>query len=209
VGRVLARRRFSRESADARGAPRFASPSRELVNAFWLAGLDAGYEDDGAPGLRPEYSDDYYGGFLRDPDGNSVEAVNHGGTHRRHQIDHVWMRVADVAASHRFYAAVATHAGFDVRVDPETRRVHCSAPNGGFTLVAGRATAELHLAFPARDEATVDAFHRDLTLAGYRDNGRPGKRPVYHVGYYGAYVLDPDGNNVELVHHNRDQSHVP
>jgi catechol 2,3-dioxygenase-like lactoylglutathione lyase family enzyme len=49
----------------------------------------------------------------------------------------------------------------------------------------------------------VDAFHRAATDAGYRDNGRPGERPIYHSGYYAAYVLDPDGNNVELVNHNR------
>ena len=179
----------------------FVSPSREVVDAFWNAGVDAGYVDDGAPGLRPEYSDDYYGAFLRDPDGNSVEAVHHGTTHRRHQIDHVWMRVRDVGASQPFYERVGRHAGFDVRFNRSTGRLHCSAPNGGFTLVRGLPTAELHLAFPARDNEAVAAFHRDLTSAGYADNGPPGERPVYHPGYYGAYVLDPDGNNVELVHH--------
>jgi predicted lactoylglutathione lyase len=50
---------------------------------------------------------------------------------------------------------------------------------------------------------TVDAFHRTATEAGYRDNGSPGERPVYREGYYGAYVLDPDGHNVEVVNHNR------
>ena len=53
------------------------------------------------------------------------------------------------------------------------------------------------------DDATVDAFHREAVEAGYRDNGAPGERPVYHPGHYGAFVLDPDGNNVELVNHNR------
>ena len=56
---------------------------------------------------------------------------------------------------------------------------------------------------PAAENATVDAFHRAATGAGYRDNGAPGERPVYHAGYYGAFVLDPDGNNIELVCHNR------
>jgi catechol 2,3-dioxygenase-like lactoylglutathione lyase family enzyme len=181
----------------------FCAGSRELVDAFWQTGVDAGHPDDGAPGPRPEYSDDYYGGFLRDPDGNSIEAVHHGTTHRREQVDHVWMRVADVQASRRFYEALGPHAGFDVRFDPGTGRVHCSAPNGGFTLVPGTPTQELHLAFPAPGEAAVDAFHRDLTSAGYPDNGPPGERPVYHAGYYGAFVLDPDGNNIELVHHGR------
>ncbi len=60
------------------------------------------------------------------------------------------------------------------------------------------------MAFPASDDAAVDAFHRAALAAGYRDNGSPGERPVYHEGYYGAFVLDPDGNNVEVVNHNRD-----
>jgi catechol 2,3-dioxygenase-like lactoylglutathione lyase family enzyme len=50
----------------------------------------------------------------------------------------------------------------------------------------------------------VDAFHADLVGAGHRDNGMPGERPVYHPGYYGAFVLDPDGNNIELVNHSKD-----
>jgi hypothetical protein len=57
------------------------------------------------------------------------------------------------------------------------------------------------MAFPAADHAAVDAFHRTATGAGYRDNGGPGERPQYHPGYYGAFVLDPDGNNIEAVFH--------
>ena len=59
------------------------------------------------------------------------------------------------------------------------------------------------MAFPAPDDTTVDAFHRAGTGVGYRDNGPPGERPVYHDGYYAAFVLDRDGNNVEVVNHNR------
>jgi hypothetical protein len=54
--------------------------------------------------------------------------------------------------------------------------------------------------------AAVDEFHRALVAAGYRDNGGPGERPVYHAGYYGAFVLDPGANNIELVNHNRSSS---
>jgi len=75
--------------------------------------------------------------------------------------------------------------------------------SGSLSLVRGKPTQHLHLAFPADRNATVDAFHRAATAAGYRDNGAPGERPVYHEGYYGAFVLDPDGNNVEVVNHNR------
>ena len=60
-----------------------------------------------------------------------------------------------------------------------------------------------HVAFRAPDDQTVDEFHRAAVEAGYRDNGTPGERRVYHPGYDSAYVLDPDGNNVELVSHNR------
>ena len=59
------------------------------------------------------------------------------------------------------------------------------------------------MALPAPDDETVEAFHRAAVAAGYRDNGPPGERSVYHPGYFGAYVLDPDGHNFELVNHNR------
>jgi catechol 2,3-dioxygenase-like lactoylglutathione lyase family enzyme len=59
------------------------------------------------------------------------------------------------------------------------------------------------MAFAVGEDAAVDGFHSEATGAGYRDHGAPGERPVYHPGYYGAFVLDPDGNNVELVNHNR------
>jgi catechol 2,3-dioxygenase-like lactoylglutathione lyase family enzyme len=59
------------------------------------------------------------------------------------------------------------------------------------------------MAFPASDNAQVEAFHRAALDAGYRDHGGPGERPVYHEGYYGAFALDPDGNNIEVVNHNR------
>jgi catechol 2,3-dioxygenase-like lactoylglutathione lyase family enzyme len=60
-----------------------------------------------------------------------------------------------------------------------------------------------HVAFMVSDMAAVDAFHAAALAAGGRDNGPPGLRPEYHAGYYGAFVLDPDGNNVEAVHHTR------
>lgn len=79
----------------------FVAPSRAHVDAFWAAGTAAGYADDGAPGPRPEYRDDYYGAFLLDPDGSSAEAVHHGSLRRGGIVDHLWIRVADVAAAKR------------------------------------------------------------------------------------------------------------
>jgi len=178
----------------------FVAPTRSHVDAFWRAGTDAGYDDDGAPGPRPEYGPDYYGGFLRDPDGNSAEAVHHGNLRRGGIIDHLWIRVADVQAAKRFYDVAAPHAGFHLR-DDTPERAQFSGASGSFSVVAGTPTERLHMAFPAADPETVDAFHRALTEAGHPDAGAPGERPQYHAGYYGAYVLDPDGNVIELVHH--------
>jgi len=179
----------------------FGAASRELVDGFWRAGTAAGYRDDGAPGPRPEYGDDYYGGFLLDPDGNSAEAVHHE-TAAGRVIDHLWIRVSELQASKDFYARVARFGGFRLnRERPD--RVQFTSPGDSFSVVqAGEPTAHVHLAFETDDNATVDAFHRELTAAGYADNGPPGERH-YHPGYYGAFVLDPDGNNVEVVNHNR------
>jgi catechol 2,3-dioxygenase-like lactoylglutathione lyase family enzyme len=179
----------------------FVAPSRRHVDDFWRIGTEAGYPDDGAPGPRPQYSADYYGSFLLDPDGNSAEAVHHG-SRRTSGVDHLWIRVADLGASRRFYETVAPHSGFRLRSEtPEL--AHFAGGGTSFTVVLGTPTEHVHMAFPASDNASVDAFHRAATAAGYRDNGAPGERLVYHEGYYGAFVLDPDGNNVELVNHNR------
>jgi catechol 2,3-dioxygenase-like lactoylglutathione lyase family enzyme len=182
----------------------FRAPSREHADRFWRAGTQAGHPDDGAPGPRPQYGADYYGAFLLDPDGNSAEAVHHDAARAggRAGIDHLWIRVTDVAAAKRFYETIAPYAGFELRTD-EPERAQFAGEGGSFSVVAGRPTEHVHLAFPARENATVDAFHRAAMQAGYRDNGAPGERPRYHPGYYGAYVLDPDGHNIEVVNHNR------
>jgi catechol 2,3-dioxygenase-like lactoylglutathione lyase family enzyme len=180
----------------------FVAPSRAAVDEFWRMGTEAGFRADGAPGPRPEYGGDYYGSFLLDPDGNSAEAVHHGNLRTGGVIDHVWMRVADVAESKRFYEAVAPHAGFWLKRDLPDRAQFTNG-NGSFSLVLGIPSEHVHMAFPAATNAVVDEFHRALVTAGYRDNGAPGERPVYHPGYYGAFVLDPGANNIELVNHNR------
>ncbi len=184
----------------------FRAPDRAAVDAFWRAGIDAGFRDAGAPGLRAAYGPDYYGGFLLDPDGNSVEAVH---TDRERPvadggIDHLWLRVRDIEASRRFYTTIAPHAGIRLTYDgPE--RVQLSGSDYSFSLVRDdrRLTEHVHLAFPADADSTVQAFHAAALAAGYEDHGAPGERAVYHPGYYGAFVLDPDGHNVEVVNHNR------
>ena len=181
----------------------FFAPSTELVDEFWRVGTEAGYRDDGSPGPRPQYSEDYYGGFLLDPDGNSVEAVNHGDTRRAGSIDHMWIRVGDLDTSKRFFETIAPYGGFSLS-NARADRVQFAADAGSFSVVDGRPTENLHVAFEADDNDTVDAFHEAATVAGYLDDGAPGERAIYHPGYYGAFILDPDGNSVEVVNHNRE-----
>ena len=184
----------------------FRAADRAQVDAFWQAGVDAGYRSDGEPGPREQYDASYYGGFLLDPDGNSVEAmiIDRDATVPPGSIDHLWLRVRDPQASKRFYTTIAPHAGLRVTYDaPE--RVGFSGADGGVSFVRDERplTEHVHIAFPAADDATVRAFHAAAVAAGYEDHGGPGERAVYHPGYYGAFVLDPDGHNVELVNHNR------
>ena len=164
---------------------------RAQVDAFWQAGVDAGYRDDG--------------GFLLDPDGNSVEAVDGDREDAVPvgSIDHLWIIVRDPQASRRFYTTIAPHAGLRLTHD-EPGRVQFSGTDSSLSLVRGERppTEPFHLAFPARGDAAVRAFHAAALAAGYEDHGAPGERAVYHPGYYGAFVLDPDGHNVEVVNHN-------
>ena len=122
--------------------------------------------------------------------------------HRGRLIDHLQLVVRDLAASQAFYAAVF-----------EALQVPMGGAGEGYfwadelfvssvdsEAAQGRLTGPTHLAFQARDRAMVDAFHQVALAHGGSDNGAPGERP-YHPGYYAAFVLDPDGNNIEAVFH--------
>ena len=114
-------------------------------------------------------------------------------------IDHVTIRVSDFAASRAFYDAVLVPLGLT-----EPYAGDGFAEWGDFSIADGETVSrELHIAFAASSRDQVETFHAAAIAAGYRDNGAPGERPQYHPGYYGAYVLDPDGNNVEAVFHDR------
>ncbi len=119
-------------------------------------------------------------------------------------IDHLWLRVRDPQASKRFYETIGEHAGLRLTHDGQDR-VGFSGADFGISFVRDERplTEHVHIAFPADDDATVRAFHAAAIAAGYEDHGGPGERAVYHPGYYGAFVLDPDGHNVEVVNHNR------
>jgi catechol 2,3-dioxygenase-like lactoylglutathione lyase family enzyme len=178
----------------------FVAPTRARVDEFWRIGTGEGYEDDGRPGVRPEYGPDYYGGFLRDPDGNSAEAVHHDDLRQGGVIDHVWIRVADVAGAKQFYATIAPHAGFRLETDlPE--RAQFKRDTGSFSVVDGKPTEHAHMAFAVDDDASVDAFHAAVVQAGYRSLEAPSERWAEKARAYAASALDPDGNHVEVVHH--------
>jgi predicted lactoylglutathione lyase len=180
----------------------FYAPSHELVDAFHRAGVEGGAADNGGPGPRPQYREDYYGAFLRDPDGNSVEAVYTERERRTGAIDHLWLRTRDVAAISRFYLAIGQQLGVD-----EPDHVQIVTGNASISFVIGEPVTEhVHIAFGVDTNEAVDAFHRAAIDAGYTDNGAPGERALYHPGYYGAFVLDPDGHNIEAVNHNRTGS---
>lgn len=131
--------------------------------------------------------------------------------HRGRLIDHIQLVVADLAASRRFYEALFqvleipiggsadTHFWFD-----ELFVSTADSPEA-----QGKLTGRHHLAFQANDRATVDAFHKAGLAAGGRDNGAPGLRPKYHPGYYAAFLLDPDGNNIEAVFHGEATRSAP
>jgi catechol 2,3-dioxygenase-like lactoylglutathione lyase family enzyme len=117
-------------------------------------------------------------------------------------IDHVQLVVADVAASRRFYEAVLDPLGVPIGggADDYFWADELFVSSRDSKAAQGRLTGRTHLAFQAADRAAVDAFHKAAVESGGTDNGPPGERP-YHPGYYAAFVLDPDGNNIEAVHH--------
>jgi catechol 2,3-dioxygenase-like lactoylglutathione lyase family enzyme len=180
----------------------FVAPSREAIHDFWQAGVDAGFRDDGPPGPRPHYSADYYATFLRDAGDNRIEAVHRDVKRPAGVIEHLAIRVADLAAATAFYRTISAAARFDLRHESANRSTFAGPSGGAFSLVPGTPTENLHMAFPATDDG-VARFYDDAIAAGYRGNGEPGERPQYHAGYYAAYLLDPDGNNIEAVNHHR------
>jgi catechol 2,3-dioxygenase-like lactoylglutathione lyase family enzyme len=181
----------------------FIAPTPAHVDRFAQAGINAGFADDGPAGPRPDYADDYYAAFLKDGDGNSFEAVHRDGERPRDNIDHVAIRVNDVQASTAFYSTIGAAAGLTIRRQTADRATFSlGASDGSLLVIAGEPTQNLHVAFSGEDD-DVCRFHADATAAGYRSNGEPGERSRYHAGYYAAYVLDPDGNNIEVVNHHR------
>ncbi|MGH3011994.1 MAG: VOC family protein [Gaiellaceae bacterium] len=116
--------------------------------------------------------------------------------HQGRLLDHVHLRVTDLKASKAFYAAALKAVGLSIGMEGPG----FFAADELFVSADGEPTAGIHIAFQARDQETVHRFHEAVLATGGRDNGAPGERR-YHPGYYSAYALDPDGNNVEAVYH--------
>lgn len=126
--------------------------------------------------------------------------------HRGRLIDHIQLVVRDLPASQAFYTAVFDVLGIPMGGTAEdyfwADELFVSTADSESAL--GTLTGRVHLAFQAEDRAMVEAFHKAALAHGGTDNGKPGERP-YHPGYYAAFALDPDGNNIEVVYHGQAQ----
>ncbi|WP_101927492.1 MULTISPECIES: VOC family protein [Luteimonas] len=124
--------------------------------------------------------------------------------HRGRLIDHLHLVVRDLPASQRFYSAVLDVLGVPLggTGDGYFWADELFVSSAESEAAAGTLTGRHHLAFQARDRAMVDAFHAAALAYGGTDHGAPGERS-YHPGYYAAFVLDPDGNNIEAVFHGK------
>ena len=116
-------------------------------------------------------------------------------------IDHLGLTVSDLAKSRAFYTKALQPLGYAaIREFPGALGFGAKG-KPDFWLGQGQASGQVHVAFASSDRKTVDAFHAAAIAAGGKDNGKPGLRPQYHANYYGAFVFDPDGNNIEAVCH--------
>ena len=122
-------------------------------------------------------------------------------------LDHIGIGVTDCAKARAFYDLALAPLGINKIM--EVTAAETGSYNGAgygierpfFWIGVARDVTPVHIAFHAPDRATVDHFHRAALAAGGTDNGAPGLRPHYHPNYYGAFVLDPDGHNIEAVCH--------
>jgi catechol 2,3-dioxygenase-like lactoylglutathione lyase family enzyme len=112
--------------------------------------------------------------------------------------------VGDLPRSKAFFEAALKPLGYELMMDFGEACGFGAKGKPDFWITTRQRSGPVHIAFASDDRATVDAFHEAALAAGGEDNGGPGLREIYHPTYYGAFVLDPDGNNVEAVCHRPD-----
>jgi len=195
----------------------WVAPNEASVNAFHAAAMANGGTDEGAPGDRPLYRSDYYAAYVRDPDGNKLQAVHYqdgrvmgaGGK----VLSHVTLPFVDIKLGLAFYEPVFATIGVTRRELEESPGEDYAFSKGSVQLPVayvqrpfdGKLPAPgngQHTAFMAESRAQVDAFYETAMRLGGTDEGKPGLRPEYTADYYGAYVRDPSGTKIQAVHRN-------
>lgn len=189
----------------------FAAGSREEVEAFHRAALAAGGEDNGPPGYRPQYSPDYYGAFVLDPDGNHLGVVarlaaDQASTPRARILDHLSIGTVHLGEAARFYDALLAPLGA-ARLRTRDDYVMFGTDLNDTTFILAEpdepgAVAPqpgFHACFAADSRESLALFHAAGLRGGARNNGTPGPRPDYAIDYWGAFLVDPWGNHVGAV----------
>lgn len=191
----------------------FNAPTEQIVDDFYYMAMSTGGINEGPPGLREHYAADYYGAYVRDPDGNKLQAVCYtngrtsGETGR--WISHITLGHGNLARETRFYDAVFAALGI-VAVESESGFESvgyglegCALPItyvqpsfDGRMATWGNGT---HTAFKAATREAVNLFHQAALTNGGICDGPPGLRPQYSANYYAAYVRDPVGNKLQAV----------
>ncbi|SMF09873.1 Catechol 2,3-dioxygenase [Tistlia consotensis] len=186
----------------------FLAGSREAVEGFYKAGLAAGGLDEGAPGLRLHYADDYYAAYLRDPDGNKLQAVHYLGgdpaTVEAEPFSHITLGCNDLERGRAFYDPVMASLGLARVVDEPDLSYGYGRAGSRLPWVYAHRTFDgrpatwangFEVVWQADDPRQVEAWHAAGLANGGFDEGAPGPRS-YRPGYFGAYLRDPDGNKL-------------
>ena len=191
----------------------FNAKTTDAVDAFYAAAMEHGGYDEGAPGLRKHYAPDYYAAYVRDPDGNKLQAVCYTAGRSSDQageiLSHITLGHQSLAREQKFYQGVLSSLGYSEIPEEgdfesagfgidgyELPVTYIQPAFDGRTATWGNGT---HVAFLAPTRQSVDAFHRAALANDGKCCGAPGLRPQYSENYYAAYVYDPAGNKIQAV----------